>query len=76
MRTPLHLAYGILVPEQAALTLTADCIRRSTRLQHATIPYLHSFVDPSARKDKWTVFIPVKRKLLARGCGDGECGSG
>jgi hypothetical protein len=46
-------------PERAVLlTLTADCIRRSTtKLQGARIQYLDSFIDPSTRKDRRTVFI-------------------
>jgi hypothetical protein len=59
MRTPLHLAYSIFVPEQTALTFAADRIRRPTKLQHAAIPYLHGFIDPGARKDERSVFIPV-----------------
>ena len=59
MRTPLHLAYSIFVPEQAVLTFAANWIRRPTGLQHAAIPYLYGFIDPGARKDKRTIFIPV-----------------
>jgi hypothetical protein len=76
MRAPLHLAYGILVPEQAVLTLATEAIWCSTELQHATVPYLHGFIEPGTRKDQRTVFIPIQRELLARRRGYREYGGG
>ena len=76
MRTPMHLAYGILVPEQAVLARAADRARRCTVLQHATIPYLHGFIETRAREDELTVFVPVQCELLGRRGGHREHGGG
>jgi hypothetical protein len=59
MWTPLDLAYGILMSVKPVLALTPDCTRWCAELQHAAIPYLHHFIEASAREDERTVFVPV-----------------
>ena len=55
----MHLAYGILVPEQAVLAQAANRARRSTVLQHVTVPYLQGFIEIRTCEDGLTVFVPV-----------------
>jgi hypothetical protein len=59
MWTPLQLAYSIFMTGQTALTFSADWLCRPTGLQHAAVPYLHGIIDPGARKDERSVFIPI-----------------
>jgi hypothetical protein len=53
----MHLAYGILVPEQVVLTQAANCACQSTVLQHVTVPYLHGVIETHTHEDELMVLF-------------------